>query len=64
LNFILLRSILQEKRERGKKNASKNVHPHILSRGGYDKLKANLMEERMKQMLEEGSSLIDLPTVL
>jgi hypothetical protein len=33
-----------------------------LSRGGYDISNVNLMEERMKQMLEEGS-LIDLPTL-
>lgn len=36
-------------------HASKNIHPLILSRGGYEKLMANIMEERRKKLIEEAN---------
>ncbi|KAI5408458.1 hypothetical protein KIW84_054336 [Lathyrus oleraceus] len=55
----------QEKRLKGKTHASKNIHPHILSRGGYEKLRATVMEERRKKVIEEAkgdeSLMVDPP---
>ncbi|KAI5438000.1 hypothetical protein KIW84_023940 [Lathyrus oleraceus] len=47
----------QEKRLKGKTHASKNIHPHILSRGGYEKLRATVMEERRKKVIEEAKGV-------
>ncbi|KAI5405343.1 hypothetical protein KIW84_052207 [Lathyrus oleraceus] len=56
---------ITEKRLKGKTHASKNIHPHILSRGGYEKLRATVMEERRKKVIEEAkgdeSLMVDPP---
>ncbi|XP_050875712.1 uncharacterized protein LOC127079363 [Lathyrus oleraceus] len=52
----------QEKRLKGKTHASKNIHPHILSRGGYEKLRATVMEERRKKVIEEAKGIINIIT--
>ncbi|MCH85866.1 hypothetical protein A2U01_0006718, partial [Trifolium medium] len=49
----------QTKRLKGKTNASKNVHPHLLSRGGYEKLKADIMEENWKKIIKEGTIVLE-----
>ena len=41
------------KSQKGKKNRTKNIYPHILSRGEYDKLENIQIKERKKQREHE-----------
>ncbi|CAL5191436.1 unnamed protein product [Lathyrus oleraceus] len=47
------------KSQKGKENRARNIYPHRLSRGGYQKLEKTVIEEKIKQKeLELGDSII------
>ena len=48
--------MLQERRQKAKDIQSKNVAPHLLSRGGYDLLTQKMMEEKSRLRQSELAS--------
>lgn len=58
--FVKSRTTLEflAKSQKGKYNRSRNIYPHRLSRGGYEKLENKMIEEKRKQReLDLGDSI-------